>query len=71
MGINRGQSLARPKELNLEENLLVTSGTLTINTDHGQIELKRGQSYHIHPLEDYILSAQFGDLELILIRTTI
>lgn len=70
LGINRGQSLARSKRINLEENLLVTSGTLTIKTDSDKTDLGRGQSYFICSPEDYTLSAQFGDVELIFLKTT-
>ena len=69
-GIDRDQSLIRSKSVRVEESLLVVSGTLVITTDSDQVELKRGQSFNAAALKEYIFSAPFGDVEIIIVKTT-
>ena len=71
LGINRGQSLHRNSNNPVEESLIVISGTLTIKTDSERTKVKRGQSYSLEALKEYILSADFGDVELITVKSTI
>ena len=71
LGINRGQSLHRSSNSLVEESLIVTSGTLIIKTDSEQIKVRRGQSYFFETNEELILSADFGDVELITVKSTI
>ena len=71
LGINRGQSLHRSSNSLVEESLIVTSGTLIIKTDSEQIKVRRGQSYFFETHKEFVLSADFGDVELITVKNTI
>ena len=70
IGINRGQSLHRNSNNPTEESLIVTSGTLIIKTGSEFTKVKRGQSYSLEAHKEYILSADFGDIELITVKST-
>ena len=66
--INSGHSLSRQYHKIKEETIFVLSGTLLLEVGMGakmeQINLSRGQSYHITPGTIHRFCAKFGDVEL-------
>ena len=64
-GINRGQKVSKNLEMPNVEAILITAGTLVIESEGRKLLIKRGQSFYVEPLKDYYFSSSFGDTELV------
>ena len=71
--INRGHKLSRQYHEQKEETIMVLTGTLLLEVGQGeelhQIDLKKGQSFHVTPGTIHRFCAPYGDVELAEVST--
>ncbi len=71
--INRGHKLSRQYHVEKEETIFVLTGTLLLEVGMGeslkQINLKKGQSFHVTPSTIHRFCAPYGDVELAEVST--
>ena len=71
--INQGHKLSRQYHEQKEETILVLTGTLSLELGQGdelqQIDLKKGQSFHVTPGTVHRFCAPYGDVELAEVST--
>ena len=71
--INKGERLSRQYHIKKEETILVLTGTLLLEVGMGetlqQIDLKKGQSFHVTPNTIHRFCAVYGDVELAEVST--
>ena len=71
--INDGHKLSRQYHVKKEETIFVITGTLLLEVGMGatlqQINLKKGQSFHITPNTVHRFCAPYGDVELAEVST--
>jgi mannose-6-phosphate isomerase-like protein (cupin superfamily) len=71
--ISQGHKLSRQYHEQKEETILVLTGTLLLEVGQGdelrQIDLKKGQSFHVTPGTIHRFCAPYGDVELAEVST--
>ena len=71
--IEGGQKLSRQYHQQKEETIFVLTGTLLLEVGQGeelqQIDLKKGQSFHVTPGTVHRFCAPYGDVELAEVST--
>lgn len=72
--INKGHKLSRQYHVKKEETIFVLTGTLLLEIGMGetlqQVNLKKGQSFHVTPNTIHRFCASYGDVELAEVSTT-
>ena len=71
--INKGHKLSRQYHIEKEETIFVLTGTLLLEVGMGetlkQIDLRKGQSFHVTPNTIHRFCAAYGDVELAEVST--